>query len=173
MLLQDFVSEFSKKRPCVLTRSYLQVVWLFKWYLWSILVFLVFRTYLLYFLTWNKKRCSRKILVHYSFFSWIVPEKFRNPRQKFVANGKLKIYVNFGAQLKVVARINTVYCSPISKCLTEKKKKKHGNDFKRLDSLSEFDISSFLERLSRRVLTVARYGRFSVQQASQPWLRLQ
>lgn len=26
----------------------------------------------------------------------------------------------------------------------DRKKKKHGNDFKRLDSLSEFDISSFL-----------------------------
>ena len=58
-------------------------------------------------------------------FPELFPEKFRYPRQKFVANGKLKIYVNFGAQLMVAARINTDYLfSHLEVPDREKKKKK-------------------------------------------------
>lgn len=77
-------------------------------------------------------------------FPELFPEKFRYPRQKFVANGKVKIYVNFGAQLMVAARINTDYLFSHLEVPDREKKKRDGNDFKRLDSLSEFDISSFL-----------------------------
>ena len=44
----------------------------------------------------------------------------------------------------VAARINTDYLFSHLEVPDIEKKKRDGNDFKRLDSLSEFDISSFL-----------------------------